>query len=66
MIRSKACRILFPARTVALIKELAQQTAAATEDIKAKIGGVQTSAGSVIADIEKITSVVGDVGQFKV
>lgn len=46
------------------IKELAQQTAAATEDIKAKIGGVQTSAGSVIADIEKITSVVGDVGQI--
>ncbi len=46
------------------IKELARQTAAATEDIKAKIGGVQSSAGSAIADIEKITSVVAEVGQI--
>jgi methyl-accepting chemotaxis protein len=34
------------------IKELAQQTAAATEDIKGKIGDVQTSAGGAISDIE--------------
>ncbi|MDI9569892.1 MAG: methyl-accepting chemotaxis protein [Pseudomonadota bacterium] len=46
------------------IKELARQTAAATEDIKAKIGGVQTSAGNAIADIEKITTVVAEVGQI--
>lgn len=46
------------------IKELAKQTAEATEDIKAKIGGVQTSAGSAITDIEKITSVISDVGQL--
>lgn len=46
------------------IKELAKQTAQATEDIKAKIGGVQTSAGGAIVDIEKITGVIGDVGQI--
>lgn len=46
------------------IKELARQTAEATEDIKAKIGGVQTSAGSAISDIEKITNVVQEVGRL--
>ncbi len=46
------------------IKELAQQTAAATEDIKAKISGVQTSAGSAITDIEGITEVIGRVGEL--
>ena len=44
------------------IKELARQTAAATEDIKAKIIGVQTSTGDAIADIEKISSVIKEVG----
>jgi hemerythrin-like metal-binding protein len=44
------------------IKELARQTAGATEDIKAKIGSVQTSAGSAVADIDKITSVIEEVG----
>jgi methyl-accepting chemotaxis protein len=44
------------------IKELARQTATATEDIKAKITGVQTSAGSAIADIEKMSSVIKEVG----
>ncbi len=46
------------------IKELAKQTAAATEDIKAKIASVQTSAGSAINDIEKITGVIGEVGHL--
>ncbi len=46
------------------IKELARQTALATEDIKAKIAGVQSSAGSAIADIEKITGVVAEVGHI--
>lgn len=44
------------------IKELARQTATATEDIKAEIAGVQTSAGSAIADIAKITGVIQEVG----
>ena len=46
------------------IKELARQTAAATDDIKSKIAGVQNSAGSAISDIEKITTVIKDVGQL--
>jgi methyl-accepting chemotaxis protein len=46
------------------IKDLARQTALATEDIKAKIAGVQGSAGSAISDIEKITGVIGEVGHL--
>lgn len=46
------------------IKELANQTASATEDIKSKIGGVQASAGSAISDIEKINGVITEVGQL--
>ena len=46
------------------IKELARQTAAATEDIKMKISGVQTSTGSAIADIEKIDSVITEIGHI--
>jgi methyl-accepting chemotaxis protein len=44
------------------IKELARQTATATEDIKSKIAGVQTSAGSAIKDIAKISGVIQEVG----
>jgi len=44
------------------IKELAKQTASATEDIKGRISGVQQSAGGAIADIEKITVVIEEVG----
>ncbi len=43
------------------IKELARQTATATEDIRAKIVGVQSSTGSAIAEIEKISGVIKDV-----
>jgi methyl-accepting chemotaxis protein len=46
------------------IKELARQTAAATEDIKAKIGGVQSSTGSAISDIDKIVDVIKEVGSI--
>ncbi len=44
------------------IKELARQTATATEGIKAKIAGVQTSTGSAITDIDKISGVIKEVG----
>ncbi len=37
------------------IKELAKQTAGATEDIKGKIAGVQSSTASGIAEIDKVT-----------
>ncbi len=46
------------------IKELARQTATATEDIKAKIGGVQSTTGSAITDIEKISAVIKEVGSI--
>lgn len=44
------------------IKELARQTAEATEDIKARIAGVQSSTGTAISEIEQITTVIKDVG----
>ena len=46
------------------IKELAQQTAIATEDIKSKIAGIQASTGSTIGDIAKITHVIQEVGEI--
>jgi methyl-accepting chemotaxis protein len=44
------------------IKELARQTAEATEDIKSRILGIQSSTGSAISDIGNITTVIRDVG----
>jgi len=46
------------------IKELARQTAAATEDIKARINGIQTSTGGAISDIEQITLIIREVGEL--
>ena len=46
------------------IKELAQQTAAATEDIKAKVSGVQSSTVGAVSDIEKISQVIQDVSEI--
>lgn len=46
------------------IKELAQQTATATEDIKARIEGVQSSTSGGIAEIEKISKVIHDVSEI--
>jgi PAS domain S-box-containing protein len=43
------------------IKELARQTADATEDIRARIGGVQTSTTAAISDIEQIAAVILEV-----
>jgi methyl-accepting chemotaxis protein len=44
------------------IKELAKQTAEATEDIKARIAGIQNSTGTAVTDIGQITAVIRDVG----
>jgi methyl-accepting chemotaxis protein len=44
------------------IKELARQTAEATEDIKTRIAAVQSSTGSAISDIDQITAVIKEVG----
>ena len=46
------------------IKELAQQTAAATEDIKGRIASVQSSTSSGIAEIERISTVINDVSDI--
>jgi len=46
------------------IKELAQQTATATEDIRARISGIQSSTVDTIADIEKIARVIGEVNDI--
>lgn len=44
------------------IKELARQTAEATEDIKARISGIQSSTGVAVTEIGQITTVIKDVG----
>jgi methyl-accepting chemotaxis protein len=46
------------------IKELAQQTATATEDIKAKVEGVQTSTTAAVEDIARISQVIRDVSEI--
>jgi methyl-accepting chemotaxis protein len=44
------------------IKELAKQTSEATEDIKAKIAGVQNSTTGAVQSIETITGVIKEIG----
>jgi len=46
------------------IKELAQQTAAATEDIKGRIAGVQSSTSGGIAEIGKVSQVIHEVSDI--
>ncbi len=46
------------------IKALAQQTAAATEDIKAKVEGVQSCARTGVGAIDQISGVIGEVTEI--
>jgi methyl-accepting chemotaxis protein len=46
------------------IKELAQQTATATDDIKGKIAGIQAATGGAITDIEKIATVIKQMDEI--
>ena len=46
------------------IKELAQQTAAATDDIREKIGGIQTSTTGAAQDIGQVSQVIGEVNEI--
>jgi methyl-accepting chemotaxis protein len=46
------------------VKELSQQAATATEDIKAKVASVQSSATTAISEIEQIAVVVKDVSDL--
>jgi len=46
------------------IKELARQTASATEDIKVRISGIQGSTGEAVGEIGQITTVIREVGDI--
>ncbi len=46
------------------IKELAQQTARATEDIKGRIAGVQSSTAGGVAEIDKVAAIIQDVSDI--
>jgi methyl-accepting chemotaxis protein len=46
------------------IKELARQTATATEDIKNKIEGIQSSTAVTITDIDKISRIIREVDEI--
>jgi methyl-accepting chemotaxis protein len=46
------------------IKELARQTAAATEDIKARIEGIQNSSGAAVGDIASVANVIREVNEI--
>jgi len=46
------------------VKELAQQTAKATEEITARIGNIQASSATAAAAIGEITEVIGQVGDY--
>ncbi|HCM26442.1 MAG TPA: chemotaxis protein [Treponema sp.] len=46
------------------IKELARQTASATEDIKSRIEGIQSSAGAAVGDIGSVADVIRQVNEI--
>jgi methyl-accepting chemotaxis protein len=46
------------------IKELAQQTARATEDIKGRIAGVQSATAGGIAEIDKVSAIIHEVSDI--
>jgi methyl-accepting chemotaxis protein len=46
------------------IKELAQQTASATEDIKTRIEGIQSSTSLTVTDIDQISRVIQEVNEI--
>lgn len=46
------------------IKELAQQTAAATEEIKTKITGIQGTTGEAVQDVDRIVKVMSEVNDI--
>ena len=46
------------------IKELAQQTASATEDIKSRIDGIQATTSVAVTDIETISRVIQEVNDI--
>ena len=45
------------------IKELAKQTASATEQIKTKIGGIQQTTGEAVTEISEISKIIHNINQ---
>jgi methyl-accepting chemotaxis protein len=45
------------------IKELARQTAEATEDIKEKVGGIQSATATTFEDLQRITQIISQVSE---
>jgi methyl-accepting chemotaxis protein len=48
------------------VKNLAQQTAKATEEISAQVGGIQTSTSGAVRSIEDIVRIMGDIDRVTV
>jgi len=48
------------------VKNLAQQTAKATEEISAQVGGIQTSTAGAVHAIEDIVSIMGEIDRVTV
>ena len=46
------------------IKELARQTAEATEDIRTRVNGIQGSTAGTLGDLERISQVIGEVSEI--
>jgi methyl-accepting chemotaxis protein len=46
------------------IKELAKQTASATQEIKAKIDGIQTSSSQTVTEIDVVSKVINEVDEI--
>ena len=46
------------------VKELAQETAKATEDISARVGGIQQETAEAVATIRQISDVIGRVNEY--
>ncbi len=46
------------------IKELARQTASATEEIQTRIEGIQSSTNNTVSEIEQISKVINDVNEI--
>ena len=47
------------------VKELAQETAKATEDISRRVGTIQADTGSAVQAIEEITAIIGRINDFQ-
>jgi methyl-accepting chemotaxis protein len=47
------------------VKELAQETAKATEDIIARVEAIQSNTGEAVAAIEQIARIVGNINEFQ-